>query len=107
MLGTRCILMSPNTNQNPRFVSLQVQRGDLDLNFVVLLFKRMEIVYFHISYPLIILKEVLLPLQSSISRLQRLRRLLRSLLNMQLVSTSQTNTFVSAFSLKTVRCSSI
>ena len=49
---TRSILMFSNSNQISRFASLQVQRGDLDLNFVVLLFKRMEIiVYFHNRYP--------------------------------------------------------
>ena len=62
------------------------------MNFVVLLFKRMLIVYFHNLYSLIILKEVVLPLPSSISSLQRLPRLLKSSLSMQLVSTSKTNT---------------
>ena len=71
-----------------------MQRGDLVSNFVVLLLKRMEIVYFHNRYSLIIFKEVVLPLPSSISNLQRLRRLLKSSLNMQLVSTSKINTFV-------------
>jgi hypothetical protein len=67
------------------------------MNFVVLLFKRMAIVYFHNRYSLIILKEVVLPLPSSTSSLQRLRRLLKSSLNMELVSTSNINAFVSAF----------
>ena len=86
--------VSPNANQTSRFAWLQVQRGDLDMNFVVLLFKRMKIVYFHNRYSLIILKEVVLPLLSSISSLQRLRRLLKSSLNMRLVSTSKTKMFV-------------
>lgn len=74
------------------------------MNFVVLLFKRMEIAYFHNRYSLIIFKEVVLPSPSSISSLQRLRRLLKSSLNMQLVSTSKTK---AASSLKTVHCSSM
>jgi hypothetical protein len=86
--------VSPNANQTPRFAWLQVQRGDLDMNFVVLLFKRMEIVYFRNRCSLIILKEVVLPFPSSISSLQRLRRLLKSSLNMRLVSTSKTKMFV-------------
>ena len=103
--------VSPNANQTPRFAWLQVQRGDLDMNFVVLLFKRMETVYFRNRYSLIIHKEVVLPLPSSISSIQRLRRLLKSSLNMQLVSTSKSRSFVSSFSLslslKTVYCSSM
>ena len=86
--------VSQNANQTPRFAWLQVQRGDLDMNFVVLLFKRMEFIYFRDRYSLIILKEVVLPLPSSISSLQKLRRLLKSSLNMQLVSTSETKMFV-------------
>ena len=43
--------VSPNINQTPRFAWLQVQRGDLDTNFVVLLFKRMEFVYFQSFLP--------------------------------------------------------
>ena len=39
--------VSPNANQTPRFAWLLVQRGDLVMNFVVLLFKRMVIIYFH------------------------------------------------------------
>jgi hypothetical protein len=61
------------------------------MNFVVLLFKRMEMVKFHDHHSLIILKEVVLPLPSSISRLQRLPRLLKSSLYMRLVSTSKSN----------------
>ena len=97
--------VSSNANQTPRFAWLQVQRGDLDMNFVVLLFKRMEIVYFSNRYFLIILKEVVLPSPSSISSLQRPRKLPKSSLNMQLVSTSKTKTFI--FSKNSSLCSSM
>ena len=73
------------------------------MNSVVPLFKRMEIVYFHNRFSLIILKEVVLPLPSSISSLQRLPRQLKSSLNMQLVSTSKSKYSVSEI----IHCSSM
>ena len=83
----RSILIS-DTNGIIRFAWWQVQPGDLDTNFVVLLLKRMEN-RFSQSLLLdhdIILKEVVPPLPSSISSIQRLPWLLRSSPPMQFVS---------------------
>ena len=53
-----CLDVSTNANQTRRFAWLQVQQGDLDMNFVVLLFKRMGIVYFRSRHSLIVLKRL-------------------------------------------------
>ena len=98
--------LSSNTNEPPRFAWLQVQRGDLDMNSVVLLCKRMVFVCLFFTAFDTIPKEGPLPLSSSISSLQRLRKLLKNSLNTHIVSISKTKSLY-PLSLKTVFYSSM